>query len=225
MKMIKILAVRQGQIPVIEEMPDTLQAMQQFVGGYLEHAPISCIPLENAANYGLALLCNEDAIRLEFPYNRNQIRGDFFVTVVDQEGEHQSIPDELHEALIKAFPLYMVNPRISRTEIEQRICKEFQEEKLDDVLQGKDSMSLLEVLEHPGISLLEKDLWLTALATGSSTTNATPLYRPYPDIFLLLAALGYGVLDPYELLHETILTSQERAQEMADAIRWIEAEL
>lgn len=72
---ITVIVCRVGEGPVVEDMANTLQAMQGLVGGYVEE--INVLP------GGLVMFANEDGLPRRLPYNRSvcgvQIVGDFFV--------------------------------------------------------------------------------------------------------------------------------------------------
>lgn len=72
---LKVIVCRVGQAPVIEDIPDTLEAMQGLVDGYLEHVTLP---------QGLSLWCNEEGLLKGMPFNRYMygipIAGDFFLT-------------------------------------------------------------------------------------------------------------------------------------------------
>ena len=73
----KIVAVRVGQPPVIEELDNTLEAMHDFVGGYIEVLPLT--------RDGLVLVCNEEGkinsskANRKLPHGGDVIFGDFFI--------------------------------------------------------------------------------------------------------------------------------------------------
>ena len=90
-KKIKVIVARVGQDPVVEEIDDTLEAMQEIVGGYIE-----CVRLSPTVDMWL----NEEGRLTGLPFNRlvpdvhgNQwdILGNLFLTSHDDEGEITSL--------------------------------------------------------------------------------------------------------------------------------------
>ena len=92
-KMLKILVVEPMKPCRVQEIPHTLEAMQQIVGGYLES-----ISFQREA-----IICNEEGKLRGLPYNRpllnknglpvDILQGTFFVTGVDGE-RFASLTDE-----------------------------------------------------------------------------------------------------------------------------------
>lgn len=70
--------------PVV--IANDLTAMQRIVGGYLE---VVKLPVPN-----LIIVCNEEGLLLNLPENRMGLRGSFFVTRDDNEGEFISLTDD-----------------------------------------------------------------------------------------------------------------------------------
>ena len=100
----RVLVVRPGENPVVEEIGDELRDMQTIVGGYIE----SIMPWEDP----VALICNEEGKINGLPLNRRLrdddgrlidiIAGTFFLCYAPPESENfLSLPDEL----IKKFSL------------------------------------------------------------------------------------------------------------------------
>lgn len=87
--MVKVIAYRAGQEPVVEDIPDTLEAMQELVGGYIEGLTIEHTP----DGEGLQIICNETGklnglTPVAFvPKYQDVICGDFLVSRHDNEGE------------------------------------------------------------------------------------------------------------------------------------------
>jgi hypothetical protein len=75
MAKIKVIMVRVGQDPVVENMDNSLEAMQKAVGGYIEGMPLFA---------DIMLICNEQGKLERLPLNRcvagEHIVGDFFIT-------------------------------------------------------------------------------------------------------------------------------------------------
>lgn len=91
----KIVAVRPGEWARIEEIENTLEAMQAFVGGYIEAVPWDI--------YGTVLVCNEEGKLLGLPENRRVllggvaeevIRGNFFFCGTEGD-EFEELPQEM----------------------------------------------------------------------------------------------------------------------------------
>lgn len=75
---IQVVLCEVGKEPYVKEMPNELKWMQEFVGGYIETAPLT--------RDGLILICNDEGMRLDLPINRNlgvEILGNFFVCRTD----------------------------------------------------------------------------------------------------------------------------------------------
>lgn len=66
---IKIIAKRVGEDPVDETIEDSLEALQEFVGGYIEHVQI---------RPGLGLICNEEGLINGSHYNC-RVEGGYFI--------------------------------------------------------------------------------------------------------------------------------------------------
>lgn len=101
--MLKIVAKRVGEEPVDEFIENELEALQNFVGGYIEHVQI---------RPGLALICNEEGLINGSHYNckvgSHFIFGDcLFVGSFPDDEEFSDCPftaeDILDEGLIRAY--------------------------------------------------------------------------------------------------------------------------
>lgn len=75
---IRIIAARGGEQMKVEEIDNTLEAMQRFVGGHIE-----AVPLFDKDNK-IVLICNEEGRIMGLPDNRG-IAGDFFLCSVDKD--------------------------------------------------------------------------------------------------------------------------------------------
>lgn len=95
---IKVLMVKPGELAQPAEIEDSLEAMQQAVGGMIEEY----MPFED----DVALVCNEEGKMLGLPLNRaikineneiaDIIAGDFFICYAPIESESfLSMPDDL----------------------------------------------------------------------------------------------------------------------------------
>lgn len=102
---IKVVVVETGNpTPYVKEIPNTLEAMQEIVGGYIE-----CIHYE-----GFDLFCNEEGklqgLPLTFPlYYEGElydaIAGNFFLSRADEDGEQVSLTDEECQRAIEIFTM------------------------------------------------------------------------------------------------------------------------
>lgn len=86
----KVLAYRKGKEPVIEEMEEGLEAMQEFVGGYIEMVPVTG---------KLMLVCNEEGKIMKLPPNLplpngDVVHGDIFFIRDNKEGETVDIREK-----------------------------------------------------------------------------------------------------------------------------------
>ena len=97
---LKVILVKPGEIAKIVEIDDTLEAMQETVGGYIE----SYMPFEDE----VAIVCNDEGKMNGEPLNRaikdsngeiiDVICGDFFICYAPIGSENfHSLPDELLE--------------------------------------------------------------------------------------------------------------------------------
>lgn len=87
-KEIKVLIVEPGQNPRTARIDNTLEAMQEVVGGYIEVIQIGISPF--------VIVCNEEGKLLGLPENRplggDMIRGTFFIA--DTDGDEFASLDE-----------------------------------------------------------------------------------------------------------------------------------
>lgn len=83
-----VLKVEPGAAPEIITIPNTLEAFQAAVGGYIEAVGLDC---------GICLLCNEEGKLIGLPANR-QAGGDTiagtFLVVGEADGDFCSLSDE-----------------------------------------------------------------------------------------------------------------------------------
>lgn len=94
-----VLIIEVGKAPYVKEIEDSNKAIQDIVGGYYKE-----IIIDNH----FRLLCNEDGLRLQLPYNktvgRHKIVGTFLLTGVDEEfEEYSSLTDSEIEVYTKHF--------------------------------------------------------------------------------------------------------------------------
>lgn len=89
-KKIKILALRTGCSPVVEEITPSLEAMQIFVGGYVQFLNIC---------EDLYLVCDEEGKLKNKPLNRSIFNGqdivvgDAFIMKLNSDGDEVSLTD------------------------------------------------------------------------------------------------------------------------------------
>jgi hypothetical protein len=82
---IKVVYKDVGELPCVWYMNDTLEAMQQLVGGQIE---------EHNLGDGLLLMCNEDGKINGMPENSLGIAGPYFVTRVNDNGDSIDVSRE-----------------------------------------------------------------------------------------------------------------------------------
>lgn len=89
----------------LQDVPDTLEFLQEFVGGYLEGLTIPSEGLAfglhaymNEDGKALGLPINEVATRLLYPILRpgDAITGNLMIVGSDAEGDHVSLPEDFH---------------------------------------------------------------------------------------------------------------------------------
>ena len=94
---IQVLKVASGKAPEAITIPNTLEAMQQMVGGYIE-----VIPLED-----VCLVCNEDGKLNGLEGNRRLgddiITGTFFLAGCTDDGDFCSLTPEQMEHFTQRF--------------------------------------------------------------------------------------------------------------------------
>ena len=93
----KILIVEPERRPGIAEIPHTLEAMQQTVGGYIEIT----YPWRDP----VALVCDEEGMLKQLPFNRlvapqSAIFGTFFLCGIDEE-DLTDMPEELADKYMR----------------------------------------------------------------------------------------------------------------------------
>ena len=93
----KILIVEPERHPRIAEIPHTLEAMQQTVGGYIEIT----YPWRDP----VALVCDEEGMMKQLPFNRlvapqSAIFGTFFLCGIDEE-DLTDMPEELADKYMR----------------------------------------------------------------------------------------------------------------------------
>ena len=93
----KILMVEPERHPKIAEIPHTLEAMQQTVGGYIE--------ITYPWREPIALVCVEEGMLKQLPFNRlvapqNAIFGTFFLCGIGEE-DLTDLPEELADKYMR----------------------------------------------------------------------------------------------------------------------------
>lgn len=105
---IKIVSLEVGSLPKIKEVPNTLDAVQELVGGYLEAVYLP---------YGIILMANEEGMLMDLPVNfytvvlnmegkmkpTATIHGNVFFTSSDTSGEFISLTEEQIDYIISTF--------------------------------------------------------------------------------------------------------------------------
>jgi len=76
-KQIRIVALRMGEKPQVEMIDSGLDAMQKFVGGYIE-----CVQLDGDLSNGCDLWCNEEGLFTCKP-NRHVTVGDWYSQTIN----------------------------------------------------------------------------------------------------------------------------------------------
>ena len=100
----RILIVEPDRHPRIAEIPHTLKAMQQTVGGYIEITYPWSDPI--------ALVCDEEGLLKQLPFNRlvapgSAIFGTFFLCGIGEE-ELTDLPEELADKYMRM----LYNPEV-----------------------------------------------------------------------------------------------------------------
>lgn len=101
---IQVVIVEPMKKPYKKTIKNELGKFNDIVGGYMENHFLGNTP----TGARLALVCNEDGLRLELPFNRQivgrfPIVGTFCLTAYNYEGDNVSLTDKQAEALIRRF--------------------------------------------------------------------------------------------------------------------------
>ena len=93
----RILIVAPDRYPRIAEIPHTLEAMQQTVGGYIE--------ITSPWRDPVALVCDEEGLLKQLPFNRlvapqSAIFGPFFLCGIGEE-DLTDLPEELADKYMR----------------------------------------------------------------------------------------------------------------------------
>lgn len=73
MSNITVLVKKPGCAPVIDVIPNTLESLQELVGGYIESVTFAS---------DAAVICNEEGLLMGLPFNCNFLDNSFFGTIV-----------------------------------------------------------------------------------------------------------------------------------------------
>lgn len=103
---ILIVVVEPMKKPYKKVIPNTLDAMKEIVGGWIENVFIG--KTEKNADVGIVL--NEEGKLMNLPYNRRIIGfdilvGNFFITAYNRQGDNISLTDEEADFYIKRFTM------------------------------------------------------------------------------------------------------------------------
>jgi hypothetical protein len=101
---IQVVIVEPGKRPYKKTIPNTLEAMNQIVGGYIEIVNLGAT--ESGAR--MAITLNEEGKLLGLPLNRrimdfDILVGTFFITGYNMQGDNISLSDPDCEKLIRRF--------------------------------------------------------------------------------------------------------------------------
>jgi hypothetical protein len=108
--MIKIVVVEPGKLPYKKEIPDTLEAKQKIVGGWIEVVTMG----ETTNGNRLCIVCNEEGKLQGLEPNRlirgfDMMVGTFFLSSYDQMGNDTTLTDPDCELLIEMFTPLVLN--------------------------------------------------------------------------------------------------------------------
>lgn len=84
MRRVRVVHVPAGKPARVQEIEDTLAAMQALVGGYIESVSVGG---------AVRLVCNEDGIALGLPQNGFGVLGPYFFTKIDEDGDNVDLDD------------------------------------------------------------------------------------------------------------------------------------
>ena len=101
---IQIVIVEPMKKPYKKTIPNTLEAMNEIVGGYIEIVRIG----RTKTGAEMAITLNEEGKLIGLPFNRRIMKfdilvGTFFITAYNMVGDNISLPDEECEKLIRSF--------------------------------------------------------------------------------------------------------------------------
>ncbi len=104
---IQVVVIEPMKKPYKKTIPNTLEAQQELVGGYIE-----IIRMGNTEKGGsIAITLNEEGKLMNLPYNRRIIArngsdvfvGTFFITAYNMQGDNITLTDDECEKIIKRF--------------------------------------------------------------------------------------------------------------------------
>lgn len=101
---IQIVVVEPNRKPYVKEIPNTLEAMEDIVGGWIKNVTIG--ETEKGARVGIVV--NEEGKFHDLPFNRRIIHfdvlvGTFFITAYNLAGDAVSLSNEECEMFIRRF--------------------------------------------------------------------------------------------------------------------------
>ena len=105
---IKVLALLPMELPKEVELDNTLEAMQNFVGGLIE-----CIPLTDTGSE-ITLVCNDEGKLLNLTPNRliwngaDYLAGPGFIAGTDGEGNLTSLPQSAMDFYKEKFRAFII---------------------------------------------------------------------------------------------------------------------
>ena len=105
---IKVLALLPMELPKEIELDNTLEAMQNFVGGLIE-----CITLRDTGSE-VTLVCNDEGKLLGLPLNRplwdgaDVLAGPGFLAGCDNEGNLTSLPQSAMDFYKEKFRAFII---------------------------------------------------------------------------------------------------------------------
>lgn len=104
---IQVVIVEPDKKPYKKVIPNSLDAMKEIVGGWIENVTIGATP----TGARLGIVVNEEGKLIGLPYNRriigrggsDMLVGNFFITSYNLEGDNVSLTDEQAEQFIRRF--------------------------------------------------------------------------------------------------------------------------
>lgn len=101
---IQIVVVEPDRVPFALTIDNSLEAMQEIVGGYIENITVG--KTEKGAQLGIVV--NEEGKLIGLPFNRRIINfdilvGTFFITAYNLQGDNVSLSDEECAKIIRRF--------------------------------------------------------------------------------------------------------------------------
>ena len=102
---IQVVIVEPQKAPYKKTIPNTLEAMNDIVGGYIE---IVRMNTKTKSGAELIIIVNEEGKLIQLPFNRNIVgfdilAGTFFISAANKQGDNVSIDDLTANRLIKQF--------------------------------------------------------------------------------------------------------------------------